>query len=209
MFLLYFIVLRRRALCRNDHRTQHQSLKQVFYEKFLVWKSCHFGRHFKKRSKQTDRCKARTSRYRALHESAFLMQLTSAETTEPFYQNNFCACCAFCRYTNDIYQQHRGMMRPQRNHHKATDRLRRLLIPRLSNLTKYLGRRNAKQILITKTRLFKYTENFTIKKWTFSDKNSVNFHISAQNIDCGYSLEPPRRSGSKEYPQSMFLSRNN
>ena len=77
MFLIYFIVLRWRALCRNDHRTQHQSLKQVFYEKFLVWKSCHFGRHFKKRSKQTDSCIARTNRYRARHESAFLMQLTS------------------------------------------------------------------------------------------------------------------------------------
>ena len=30
-------------------------------------------------------------------------------------------------------------------------------------------------------------------------KNSDNFHISAQNIDCGYSLEPPRRGGSNEY----------
>ena len=39
-------------------------------------------------------------------------------------------------------------------------------------------------------------------------KNSSSFHISAQNIDCGYSLEPPRRGGSNEYPQSMFLSRN-
>ena len=46
------------------------------------------------------------------------------------------------------------------------------------------------------------------KKWKFSDKNSDIFHISAQNIDCGYSLEPPRRGGSNEYPQSMFLSRN-
>ena len=35
----------------------------------------------------------------------------------------------------------------------------------------------------------------------------VMFNISAQNIDCGYSLEPPRRGGSNEYPQSMFLSR--
>ena len=35
-------------------------------------------------------------------------------------------------------------------------------------------------------------------------KNSGSFHISAQNIDCGYSLEPPRRGGSKQYPQSMF-----
>ena len=40
-------------------------------------------------------------------------------------------------------------------------------------------------------------------------KNSGNFHISAQNIDYGYSLEPPRRGGSNEYLQSMFfLSRN-
>ena len=45
------------------------------------------------------------------------------------------------------------------------------------------------------------TENVQIK-------NSDIFHISAQNIDCGYSLEPPRRGGSNEYPQSMFLSRN-
>ena len=39
-------------------------------------------------------------------------------------------------------------------------------------------------------------------------KNSDNFHISAQNIDCVYSIEPPRRGGSNEYPQSMFLSRD-
>ena len=42
------------------------------------------------------------------------------------------------------------------------------------------------------------------KKWNFSDKNSDIFHISVKNIDCGYSLEPPRRGGSNEYPQSMF-----
>ena len=34
----------------------------------------------------------------------------------------------------------------------------------------------------------------------FQMKNSDIFHISAQNIDCGYSLEPPRRS--------IFLSGN-
>ena len=32
----------------------------------------------------------------------------------------------------------------------------------------------------------------------------ISFLISAENIDCGYSLEPPRRGGSNEYPQSMF-----
>ena len=46
---------------------------------------------------------------------------------------------------------------------------------------------------ITETCLFKYTENFTPKNENFQSKNSGIFHISAQNIDCGYSLEPPRR----------------
>ena len=40
----------------------------------------------------------------------------------------------------------------------------------------------------------------------FQIKNSDIFYISAQNIDCGYSLEPPRRGGSNEYPQSMFYA---
>ena len=35
-------------------------------------------------------------------------------------------------------------------------------------------------------------------------KSSDIFHISVQNIDCGYSLGPPRRGGSNEYPQSMI-----
>ena len=55
---------------------------------------------------------------------------------------------------------------------------------------------------ITKTRLFKYIENFTtIKIENFHIKNPDIFHISAQNIDCGYSLEPPRR-------EIYVLSRN-
>ena len=33
------------------------------------------------------------------------------------------------------------------------------------------------------------------------------FLIFAQNIDCGYTLEPPQRGGSNEYPQSMFWSK--
>ena len=42
------------------------------------------------------------------------------------------------------------------------------------------------------------------KTESFQIKNSDIFHISAQNIDCGYSLE----GGSNEYPQSMFLRWN-
>ena len=42
------------------------------------------------------------------------------------------------------------------------------------------------------------TESFQIKILTF-------FHIFAQNIDCGYPLEPPRRGGSNEYPQFIYF----
>ena len=58
---------------------------------------------------------------------------------------------------------------------------------------------------ITKTRLFKYMESFSSKKTKiFQIKNSDIFHISAQNIDCGYSLEPPlclcRNKKNNVYP---------
>ena len=79
-------------------------------------------------------------------------------------------------------------------------------------VTKAVSCDKMRQILlnppITKTRLFKYIENFTSRNWKFSDKKLWYFHIYAQNIDCGYSLEPPRRGGSNAYPQSMCLSRN-
>ena len=44
-------------------------------------------------------------------------------------------------------------------------------------------------------------ENFQLKIFDI-------FLIFAQNIDCGYTLEPPQRGGSIEYPQSMFWSKN-
>ena len=34
-------------------------------------------------------------------------------------------------------------------------------------------------------------------------KHSGKFPISAQNIDCGCLLEPPRRGGSNQGPQSI------
>ena len=44
--------------------------------------------------------------------------------------------------------------------------------------------------------------------WKFYHQQNENFqikkYISAQNIDCGYKLEPPRRGGSNEYPRSML-----
>ena len=54
------------------------------------------------------------------------------------------------------------------------------------------------------TRLFKYIENFIEKKKkkneNFQIIVQIFFHISVQNIDCGYSLEPPGLGGS------MFLA---
>ena len=45
--------------------------------------------------------------------------------------------------------------------------------------------------------------HFYIVKLGFTGVNII-FLISAQNIDCGYSLEPPRRGGSKEYHNLCF-----
>ena len=54
-----------------------------------------------------------------------------------------------------------------------------------------------------------YTEIFkVVKNENFQLKNFDIFLIFAQNIDCGYKLEPPRRGGSNEYLQSMFWSKN-
>ena len=49
-----------------------------------------------------------------------------------------------------------------------------------------------------------YRKFYLQKLEIFQIKNADIFHISAQNMDCGYSLEPPRRGGSNEYPQSIF-----
>ena len=46
------------------------------------------------------------------------------------------------------------------------------------------------------------------KNENFQIKNSDNFDIYAQNIEFGYSSEPPRLGGSNGYPESMSLSRN-
>ena len=54
-----------------------------------------------------------------------------------------------------------------------------------------------------------YTEKvFGCKNENFQWTNFNIFLIFAQNIDCGYTLEPPQRGGSNEYPQSMFWSKN-
>ena len=62
------------------------------------------------------------------------------------------------------------------------------------------------QNYITKTHLYNFgplKPHFYIVKLGFIGVYII-FLIAAQNKDYGYSLEPPLRGGSSEYPQSMF-----
>ena len=53
-----------------------------------------------------------------------------------------------------------------------------------------------------------YTVIFkVVKNENFQWKIFDIFLIFAQNIDCGYTLEPPRIGGSDEYIQCMFWSK--
>ena len=62
----------------------------------------------------------------------------------------------------------------------------------------------------------RHYENMPIQiYWKFHHQKNENFQIKNSDIfifllktDCGYSLEPPHRGDSNEYPQSMFLSWN-
>ena len=62
---------------------------------------------------------------------------------------------------------------------------------------------------ITKTRLYNFDPlkpHFYIVKLGFTGVYII-FLISAQNIDCGYSLEPPHRGGSNEYHNLCFVQK--
>ena len=59
---------------------------------------------------------------------------------------------------------------------------------------------------VTKTYLYKFdplTPHFYIVKLGFTGY-TLFFLFLLKSIDCGYSLEPPRRGGSNEYTQTMF-----
>ena len=63
-----------------------------------------------------------------------------------------------------------------------------------------------KKTAITKTCLYNFDPlkpHFYIVKLGYPGVYIIFLYL-LKNIDCGYSLEPPRRGGSNEYPQSMF-----
>ena len=61
-------------------------------------------------------------------------------------------------------------------------------------------------LIIMKTYLYNFyplKPHFHVVKLGFTGVYII-FLFLLKNIDCGYSLEPPRLGGSNEYPQSMF-----
>ena len=64
-------------------------------------------------------------------------------------------------------------------------------------------------VFITKTypcNIYPLEPHFYIAKLGYAGVY-LFFLFLLQNIDCGYSLEPPRRGSSNVYPQSMFLAK--
>ena len=61
-------------------------------------------------------------------------------------------------------------------------------------------------VFITKTCPCDIQRFYTNKN--FISKILIFFLFLLKTLDCGYTLEPPHRGGSNEYPQSMFWSKN-
>ena len=86
--------------------------------------------------------------------------------------------------------------------------------PNISIMTPFLLVYLKRILMITLNRTLRkhahmiYSDFSRSKIDNFQRKIFDIFLIFAQNIDCGYTLEPPRRGGSNEYPQSMFWSKN-
>ena len=71
---------------------------------------------------------------------------------------------------------------------------------------KFVLQINLEPLTITKTRLYNFDPlqpQFNTVKLGLQGYTLVHLFL-LKNIDCGYSLEPPRRGGSNEYQQSMF-----
>ena len=74
------------------------------------------------------------------------------------------------------------------------------------NFRRHLTSDFLNKLSITKTRLYNFDPlkpHFYVAKLGFTGY-TLFFLFLLKNIDCGYSLEPPRRGGSNEYPQSKF-----
>ena len=80
------------------------------------------------------------------------------------------------------------------------------LIIKIKTKYKFFDIQPKKMALITRTCLYNVDPlepHFYIVKLGFTGVYII-FLFLLKNIDCGYSLEPPRQGSSNEYPQSMF-----
>ena len=83
------------------------------------------------------------------------------------------------------------------------------LIKAFQNLNPMCNESQQNACIHYKNRPMQYiAKKFRCKNENFHWKTFDIFLIFAKNIDCGYTLEPPHRGGSNEYPQSMFWSKN-
>ena len=102
-------------------------------------------------------------------------------------------------------------MKPQQQHQKKTKKkkTKKKKKKRFINSGLFIRILTANTISLfrfTKTCLYNVDPlkpHFYIVKMGFTGVYII-FLIFAQNMDCGYSLEPPHRGGSNEYLQSMF-----
>ena len=76
-----------------------------------------------------------------------------------------------------------------------------LISPPLRHSSK--GTKAASELMSSWKHAYIILTHFYIVKLGFTGVYII-FKFLLKNIDCGYSLEPPRRGGSNEYPQSMF-----
>ena len=72
-----------------------------------------------------------------------------------------------------------------------------------SKIRRRMASRKYTYTILTKTYIV-LTKTPLLYSKTGVYRGTIIFLILLKNIVCGYSLEPPRRGGSNEYPQSMF-----
>ena len=64
-------------------------------------------------------------------------------------------------------------------------------------------------VCVLRCTFFSLVRFYPLKSYFYIVKLSLQVYtlfvlLLLKNLDCGYSLEPPRRCNSNEYPQSMF-----
>ena len=101
-----------------------------------------------------------------------------------------------CYLNSHVTSKYKMYRLYRKNDHKLSFFLYNLYISDPTQMYRY----------ITKTCLYNFDPlkpHFYIVKLGFTGVYII-FLISAQKLDSGYTLEPPHRGGSNEYPQSMF-----